>query len=302
MNDDLDVYLYNNNQKGSLVTYTTSNGGNIANMIPGTTYYWESKTDSTKYGVITATGERRTIKSTIRNVRDLGGMSVSYTDLNTNQPVTGTINYGRLYRGAQITSGQTGINELTKLGITREIDLRQTGDGNTGQAKLSNYDDDQNPISSKRDIVMTNYLVNPTATPYITTENLAEYRKVKNALRKTMEYVVNGDNIYFHCTIGSDRTGTLAYFLEGLLGVSEEDRLRDYEISYFYGLTSRTRFHDYIATSQINPRFESMYKSYPTNQDIYNYYTYERYEPTGNELDDDQLLTAFRNAMINKNS
>ena len=45
-----------------------------------------------------------------------------------------------------------------------------------------------------------------------------------------------------------------------------------------------------------------MYKSYPTNQDIYNYYTYERYEPTGNELDDDQLLTAFRNAMINKNS
>ena len=117
-----------------------------------------------------------------------------------------------------------------------------------------------------------------------------------------MEYVVNGDNIYFHCTIGSDRTGTLAYFLEGLLGVSEEDRLRDYEISYFYGLTSRTRFHDYIATSQINPRFESMYKSYPTNQDIYNYYTYERYEPTGNELDDDQLLTAFRNAMINKNS
>ena len=302
LNEDLDVYLYNNNQKGSLVTYTTSNGGNIANMIPGTTYYWESKTDSTKYGVITATGERRTIKSTIRNVRDLGGMSVSYTDLNTNQPVTGTINYGRLYRGAQITSGQTGINELTKLGITREIDLRQTGDGNTGQAKLSNYDDDQNPISSKRDIVMTNYLVNPTATPYITTENLAEYRKVKNALRKTMEYVVNGDNIYFHCTIGSDRTGTLAYFLEGLLGVSEEDRLRDYEISYFYGLTSRTRFHDYIATSQINPRFESMYKSYPTNQDIYNYYTYERYEPTGNELDDDQLLTAFRNAMINKNS
>ena len=302
LSDDLNVYLYENNQKGSLVTYTTSDGGTITNMIPGTTYLWESKTDNTKYGVVTATGERRTIKSSVRNVRDLGGMSVSYTDLSTNQPVTGTINYGRLYRGAEIKTGQTGVSELTKLGITREIDLRQNGDGNTNQSRLSNYDDDQNPDSTKRDIVIKNYLVNPEPTAYISTSDIDEYRKVKNALRKTMEYVVAGDNIYFHCTIGSDRTGTLAYFLEGLLGVSEEDRLRDFEISYFFGLTNRTRYHDYLSGSQINPRFESMYKSYPTNQDIYNFYKYESYVPTGNELDDDQLLTAFRNAMINKNS
>ena len=121
-----------------------------------------------------------------------------------------------------------------------------------------------------------------------------------------MQYVVNGDNIFFHCTIGTDRTGTLAYFLEGLLGVSEEDRLRDYEMTYFYGLTNRNRFHDYLNGSSINPRFYSMYKSYPTNQDIYNYYKYEAYvpdlgdpnDPTDDELDDDELLAAFRAAMI----
>jgi len=86
--------------------------------------------------------------------------------------------------------------------------------------------------------------------------------------------------------------------LEGLLGVSEEDRLRDYELTYFYGLTNRTRFHDYLHGSSINP----MYKSYPTNQDIYNYYTYESYVPSQGEMTDDELLTAFRNAMIVKNT
>ena len=34
-------------------------------------------------------------------------------------------------------------------------------------------------------------------------------------MKYVMTSVVNGDNIYFHCTIGTDRTGTLAYFLEG---------------------------------------------------------------------------------------
>ena len=295
--DDLNVYLYENNTKGSLVTYTSSSNGVINNMIPGVTYYWESQTDNTKYGVVTATGNRRTLETSIRNLRDLGGLSVSYTDLNTQQTVTGTINYGKLYRGAQITSSQ-GITDLTKLGVTREIDLRGNGDGNQTY-KMNNYD--EGTKNSYNDIVITNYIVNPIATTYITTPHLDNYRQVKNALRKTMEAVVNGDNVFFHCTIGTDRTGTLAYFLEGLLGVSEEDRLRDYELTYFFGLTNRTRFHDTVSWSSISPRFYSLYRSYPTNQDIYNYYKYEEYVPAQGEMTDDQLLTAFRTAMINRN-
>ena len=89
--------------------------------------------------------------------------------------------------------------------------------------------------------------------------------------------------------------------MEGLLGVSEEDRLRDYELSYYYGLTNRTRFHDYLEGSKINPRFESMYKSYPTNADIYAYYKYRTYTPGPGEYSDDELLTRFRNAVIIRN-
>ena len=113
--------------------------------------------------------------------------------------------------------------------------------------------------------------------------------------------VFNHDNIYFHCTIGTDRTGTIAYFLEGLLGVSEEDRLRDYEMTYFFGLTNRTRFHDTSNWSNTAPRFYSMYRSYPTNADIYNYYTFESHVPDPNDpndLTDDELLRRFRLELI----
>lgn len=39
--------------------------------------------------------------------------------------------------------------------------------------------------------------------------------------------------ILMHCSGGRDRTGTVAFILNGLLGVSEEDLLRDWEFSVF---------------------------------------------------------------------
>jgi len=132
---------------------------------------------------------------------------------------------------------------------------------------------------------------------------MPEYRNVKASMRAIMEKVVfNHDSIFFHCTIGTDRTGTMAYFLEGLLGVSEEDRLRDYEMTYFFGLTNRTRFHDTSNWSNTAPRFYSMYRSYPSNADIYDYFT--QYEPhtvdpnDPNDLTDAELVRRFRLELI----
>lgn len=39
--------------------------------------------------------------------------------------------------------------------------------------------------------------------------------------------------ILFHCSGGRDRTGTLAFLLNGLLGVAEDDLCRDWEASVF---------------------------------------------------------------------
>ena len=47
--------------------------------------------------------------------------------------------------------------------------------------------------------------------------------------------------IYMHCWGGVDRTGTVAFFLEGLCGVSEADLAIDYELSSFASFGLRTR-------------------------------------------------------------
>ena len=62
-----------------------------------------------------------------------------------------------------------------------------------------------------------------------------------------MTECVNGNDayaIYFHCRIGADRTGTLAYLIEGILGASEEERYKDFELTVFFGLRERTRFYE----------------------------------------------------------
>ena len=54
--------------------------------------------------------------------------------------------------------------------------------------------------------------------------------------------------IDFHCIGGTDRTGTFAYLLEGLLGVEEEDLIRDYEMSFIAGGGVDKRHYGWLET------------------------------------------------------
>ena len=47
--------------------------------------------------------------------------------------------------------------------------------------------------------------------------------------------------VYFHCNAGADRTGTLAFLIEGLLGVSYADTIRDFELTSFSKFGERLR-------------------------------------------------------------
>ena len=243
-------------------------------MIPGETYYWESSSDSTVHGLVKASGNRRTIKSNVRNVRDMGGLKV---DADNDGTIDGTIKYGKIFRGAKLSSSSSDVTELTKLGITEEVDLR----GSSSDAKLINY----------KGRSITNYLIYDDTYP-------ANYAVFRQALVDTMQDIINGENIYFHCAIGTDRTGTMAYFLEGLLGVNEEDRVQDYELSYFTGLLNRHRFHDYLNGSSFNPRFTTMHNTYKTNQSIY---MNSLWQVVLIQAADQQLIDDFRTAMIDYN-
>ena len=55
--------------------------------------------------------------------------------------------------------------------------------------------------------------------------------------RQCFEFIVNSlrndKPVYFHCSLGRDRTGTLDILLLGLLGVREGDIGKAYEVTYF---------------------------------------------------------------------
>lgn len=274
----LNVYL--NNAQGAQVTYAKADNGVIHNMIPGQTYYWEKQGDSTIYGYVTATsngsstGTRWVDTGTIRNVRDLGGLPVTYTDGNNNT-VTGTLAYGRLFRGEKLNSAPA--TELTNLGITTEYNV---GDEYSSDTHLTDYHLNQ--------VIHYNFDYNSGD------ENNASsnYMKAWAAVTNIMTDITNTSttkNVFFHCRVGADRTGTVAYILEGLLGVPDEARYQEYELTNLSGLYDRTRYYKEKSSSN-NLKFVYMMGYLKTTQDVYDWYM-------SNPNADASLIQSFRTAM-----
>ena len=278
----LNVYLDDKN--GTQVAYVNAENGVIHNMIPGQTYYWEKADDSTVYGYVTATsvnGRRPIELSANRNTRDLGGLPVTYTDSN-NQTVTGTLAYGRLFRGERLWS--TPATELYNLGINKQYDVGDPTEY-ANDTKLSDYKWDP--------VVHYNFDYNSGD------ENNASsnYMKAWTAVTDIMTDITSANdpkNIYFHCRVGADRTGTTAYLLEGLLGVPDEARYEEYELTNLSGLYDRTRYYKQ-KTSTNNLKFVFMMEYVKTNADILNWYM-------SNPNSDMNLVQAFRSAMTVTNN
>ena len=59
----------------------------------------------------------------------------------------------------------------------------------------------------------------------------------KAKTKECFEFVVNsvkaGKGVYFHCSLGRDRTGTMGVIILGVLGVREGDISKEYELTYF---------------------------------------------------------------------
>ncbi len=284
-NAALNVYLSDESTKtkGASVSYTNSGSGVIYNMIPGQVYYWELASDSNVYGLVKASddGNRRILNTEgVGNTRDLGGLRV---DANGDGTADGTLKYGILFRGEKIGTSSAGKTILQNLGVNEEVDLRGSSEIGSGELTIPTFKNRELKHYQIDDATHHDYYVMDRAV-------------VKEVIQ---DITNNNKKIYFHCRIGADRTGTLAYILEGLLNVMEEDRLRDYELSFFSGLVNRHRFYNYDANSSVSKdqKFVYMYDLYDTNTKIYNWFIDGAADQT--ERDSDiALINSFRTKMI----
>ena len=107
---------------------------------------------------------------------------------------------------------------LVDLGIKTDLDLRKDGSSNLGHSPISpdlNYVEVGGPWYVGQ---------------YGSGIDLPSYRE---ALLTEIRVFANADNlpVYVHCSLGRDRTGTICFLINALLGVGEQDLFRDYEIS-----------------------------------------------------------------------
>ena len=144
------------------------------------------------------------------NVRDLGGWACD----------GGTVKYGLLIRGGRITAEDRNVL-VGELGVRHEIDLR----GKEGRDPSDGDVVTESPLG--KDVWFT---IAQKAASYA----LAPVETWQTYLRCVIDAVTHREPVYFHCTAGADRTGTLACVLEGLLGMSQSDIDKDYELTTFY--------------------------------------------------------------------
>lgn len=152
----------------------------------------------------------------ITNARDLGGY-VTESGKTTVQ--------GMIYRGGALSkSTDTAYDAITlteegkkvmseTLKIKTDFDLRSVGE-NLGLT--------ESPIPNAK---LEYYNVGGYLSAFTSP---APFAAAFKALTDVSRYPV-----YMHCTGGADRTGTMAFLLNALVGVSETDLIHDYELTSF---------------------------------------------------------------------
>ena len=199
------------------------------NLIPNRSYYWKLETQAPggtptliQEGQFTTTGMVRMLKiDGIYNVRDMGG----WTGLGGNP-----IKYGKLIRGSRLNvNGSTqelitaeGKRALLEVGVRADLDLRDAGDAPmAGGGARHSYLGDTIPI------------VNIDGAYGSRIATFADKPQSIRGIKQIIAWLKQDKPVYFHCSVGADRTGTVAYLIGALCGMSEDALCKEFELTSF---------------------------------------------------------------------
>lgn len=207
-------------QGGKTRSDAVSGAGVIYNMEPlkAGTFAFGGKT----YKIVPEGGVRMIYTPSVWNVRDLGGWACT----------GGRVKYGKIFRGGNFgsISAADKATIVDWLGVATDIDLRNNGE--TGGITVSPLGGSVEYFHQSLD-----FYANAVSTSAASARTVA-------VLKKVMACVAANKPCYFHCVSGSDRTGTIAYLLLSLLGVSQSDKDKDYELTAFSDEADGKRFRN----------------------------------------------------------
>ena len=201
-------------------TALVSNTKPIGKTVDAETYYNEVPNTETpfstanKAGTLKPLDQLRWFNTTVSiispyplgvNTRDLGGWTCD----------GGKVKYGMLVRGGEPNEVDKDLM-VNQVGIRTELQLL--------------------PKSESRHTYSAwgiDFYANPEEASSVA-YSLSNKSLWKFYLQVVFDSVSHSNPVYFHCGIGADRTGTIAVMLEALLGVSQSDIDKDYELTNFY--------------------------------------------------------------------
>lgn len=210
---------YSNSQIANYAPATpvASNTKPIGKTVGGVTYYNEGPNAETPFSADSAAGSLKPLdalrwidpgadsqgNSFCPNMRDLGGWPCD----------GGKVRYGLLFRCGQPTIYARSVL-VDQLHIQRELDLQGQDLSRTTSVMGTDID-----------------YCRPPRYQWYTIADKAIWKEILTFLFEGARY---GRPTIFHCSAGADRTGTVACIVEALLGMSQSDIDKDYELTSFY--------------------------------------------------------------------
>ena len=269
--DDETNALYLVSVDDRMVAVSNACSVRVTNLEPNKAYVWSvrvpGETNSVSGSFTTAADLPRLVFADgVPNLRDLGGWATKDGR---------RVRMNMIYRSAGLRSsarksGDSLLNVRYSPGSRRVTDFGL--EALTGDLKIRT---DVELRSLKETMCMDGSAI-PGArwvkVPFLAYDFIADDVKGRVQFAKIFREFTAAANypVLFHCSGGRDRTGTVAFLLNGLLGVSEDDLCRDWEATAFgdgalsFGSDRIGRLLDYLHTlagSDVNAQVESYVKS-----------------------------------------
>ena len=207
---------------------TTGNSVNVQNLFVNTEYYWKVVAGDleSEVGTFETADYPRWISARpLYNVRDNGGYMTESGK---------RVKQGLVYRGGEITTTTTSghyntiadsskavFRDVMDIGV--ELDLRGASDIYDGYKACA--------FAENGDIEYAQYAIKSYEQTFTQTRTMIApiFEILKEADQK---------HVYYHCFGGADRTGTLGFLLNGVLGVSYTDLVIDFELTSYSSINN----------------------------------------------------------------